>query len=59
MFIRKAVKCFGVVYKLCSHGAAGEGCTVGRFKVCDAIDPLTHSVYWQLFWGAHIPQEGL
>ena len=31
MFIRKAVKSVGVVYKLFSHGAVREGGTVGRF----------------------------
>lgn len=31
MFIRKAVRSLGVVYKLFSHGALREGSVVGRF----------------------------
>lgn len=31
MFIRKAVKSLGAVYKLVSHGAAREGSAVGSF----------------------------
>lgn len=57
MFIREAVKRFGAVYKLCSHGAVREGCAVGRFIAwfllqcflhCGAICRLAHihSCFW-------------